>query len=122
MRKGALFLTTVALLVGGCGHTPFPVLDAKLDDFKGKPIKSVTDVLGDADQVTQVGDATSYQWNLAKSLAGAYNFVSAHCEITVFAGKDGAVTHYSYNGNNAGCSRYAVKLDSNYHFAKGLVD
>jgi hypothetical protein len=122
MRKGALLLGILAFAAAGCARAPFPVLDAKLDALKGKPIKSVTDALGDPTQVSAVGDEMSYHWSLTKKFGEAYNLVSAHCDIAIFTTKSGLITHYSYRGNNVGCSRYAIKLDSSYHFAQGILD
>lgn len=122
MRIGTLLLTALIPLLAGCGHTPFPVLDSKLDALQGKPIKTVSDVLGNPDQVSQAGDETSYQWSLTKNFGAVYDAVSARCDIAVFTGKNGLITHYTYSGNNIGCSRYAIKLDKSYHFAQGILD
>lgn len=122
MRKNAMVIATLGFLVAGCAPSPFPVLNEKLDALKGKPIKSVTDVFGDPDQVSEAGNEKSYQWNLTSNFGAAYNVVAFRCTITVFADKDDKITHYSYDGNNAGCSRYARRLDSGYHFAQGILD
>ena len=114
MRTTALPLVMLAALVAGCADTPFPVLGAKLDAMKGKPITVITDALGSPRQVSQVGDETSYLWSLTKKFDDPYNFIAAQCDITVFTGKGGAITHYSYYGSSSGCSRYAKKLDSGY--------
>ena len=122
MRRGAVVLMMLGLLIAGCGRTPFPTIEAKLDGFKGKSIKSVTDALGPPDQKADVGDETSYQWNLTRNFGAAYNLVAFRCDIMVYAGRDGNISRYSYDGNNAGCSRYAIKLDQDYHFVKGVLD
>lgn len=116
MRSAAVLLTLLGLLLAGCGRTPFPTLQAKLDALKGQPIKTVTDALGEPNEVADVGDEKSYKWTLTTNLGAAYSLVAFRCEIVVFAGKDDAITHSAYDGNNGGCSRYAEKLDSGYHF------
>ena len=122
MRYSALLFTMFALLLGGCARTPFGVMDAKLDAMKGKPIKTATDALGDPSEIVDVGDEKSYRWSLTAGLGGAYSALAFRCDIAIFADKGGNISHYAYNGNNAGCSRYAIKLDSEYHFAKGILD
>lgn len=114
MRTSALPLILLIPLLAGCGPSPFPVLASKLDAMKGKPIKVAMDVLGAPRQVSQVGDETSYLWSLTKEFGTAYNFVAPQCDITVFTGKDGKITHYAYDGTGSACSEYAKKFDSNY--------
>ena len=122
MRKNAMLFATLGFLLAGCAPSPFSAINEKLDALKGKPIKSVTDALGDPDQISEAGNEKSYQWNLTSNLGAAYNVIAFRCTIIVFADKDDKITRYSYDGNNGGCSRYATKLDSGYHFVQGILD
>jgi hypothetical protein len=120
MKKQILLLIVFA--VSACARTPFPVIDAKLDELKGQPIQSVIDKLGAANSQNQSGDGKAYVWTLTSDFGAAYHAVGFGCTITVFADKDGNVSRYSYDGNVGGCGQYAHSLDDSYHAALNLLN
>jgi hypothetical protein len=111
-----------ALALTGCAVSPFPVIDAKIDALKGKPITTLMEKFGDPTEQNQAGAEKIYIWSLAHNFDAAFQAVGFSCTIQVFVGKDGKIAHYSYDGNFGGCARYAHRLDNNFHLAQGLVD
>jgi hypothetical protein len=121
MRKQAI-IVAFAFAIAGCSRTPFPVIEAKLDELKGQPIKSVIDKLGSPTEQNQVGNEKTYVWNLTSNIGVVYQTVGLGCVIKVFADKDDNVIRYTYDGNVGGCGQYAHKLDDGYHTAQGILD
>lgn len=111
-----------AFALAGCAASPFPVIDAKIDALKGKPIKTLIEKFGDPTEQNQAGAEKVYIWSLASNFDAAFQAVGFSCTIKVFVGKDDKIAHYAYDGNFGGCARYAHRLDSNFHLAQGLVD
>lgn len=121
MRKtiGAI---VVALALSACAQTSYPIIQSKLDDLRGQPVKTVIEKLGDPDEQIKNGDEKGYAWyRLNKSRPEFFaNFLV--CTIKVYVDKDDKVTGFFYSGNNAGCGRYAHKLDNDYRAPRGILD
>ena len=122
MRKESGLIVAFALAVSGCARTPFPVIDSKLDEMKGQPIKAVIDKLGDPTGKVQKGGEKSYVWTLTNDYGAAYHAIGFACTITVFADKGDKVSRYTYDGNVGGGGQYAHKLDDDYHSLHNILD
>jgi hypothetical protein len=121
MKTEWIVAAALAFTAAGCARTPFPVIDAKLDELKGQPAQTVIDKLGDPSEKGEAGGEKTYVWALGKS-GFAYGAVGFNCTITVFADKADNVKHYGYDGNVGGCGYYAHQLDDSYHFAQNVLD
>ena len=122
MKKETAPIVALALVLSACARTPFPVIDAKLDELKGQPIQLVVDKLGAATAQAQKGDEKSYVWTLTSDFGAAYHTIGFGCEITVFTDKDDKVSHYAYDGNVGGCGQYAHELDDDFHSLHNVLD
>jgi hypothetical protein len=104
--KKEIAAAAVLLLLTACGRTPFPVLETQLDSLKGQPAAAVIKKLGDPNETTQIGSEKVYVWS--GDAAGL------SCTVKVFVESVDKVVHYSFDGNVAGCSSYAHRLDKSY--------
>ncbi len=117
MRKQVFVLAGIVLAVAGCGKTPFPVMESALSDLKGQPVNVVYPKIGDPSSQGETAGEKYYVWLSSKS-APPYSFgdtVSLNCTVKIFVDKQDNITHYDFNGNVAGCSHFAHRLDKSYN-------
>lgn len=121
MRRTRVVIA-VALALSACAQNPSPVIESKLGDLKGQPVKTVVDKLGDPDEQIQNHDEKVYVWYRVNKPRREYLANLFGCTIKVFVDKDDKVTGFFYSGNNAGCGRYAHRLDESYQTPHGVLD
>jgi hypothetical protein len=112
----------VALALSGCAQNPFPVIQSTLGDLKGRPVKTVVEKLGDPDEQIHDGDEKAYVWYRVNKPRQEFLSNLVECTIKVFVDKDDKITGFFYSGNNAGCGRYAHKLDDSYQTPRGVLN
>jgi hypothetical protein len=112
MRKASLVIAAITL--SACASDPFPAMQAKLDGFKGQPVQSLIARLGAPDETDPNGEAKTYVWFRVNKSGPDYQESFVDCTIKAYADKDDKITGFFYTGNNAGCGRYARKLDENF--------
>ena len=111
MTRTAIITIGVALALSACAEGSFPVLQSRLNDLRGQPVKTLVDKLGDPDEQSGKDDEKAYvRYGLDKS----HPLSRAECTIEVFVDKDDKITGFIHSGNNAGCGRYAHQLDDSY--------
>lgn len=118
MKKRVLVMAAVVLAAGGCALSPFPTLETRLAELKGKAASEVIAKLGDPSRNEQIGGEKAYVWSLSGSGSlsdAAVNTLAFQCTIKVFVDKDDKVAHYSFSGNVAGCGQYAHRLHNSYN-------
>jgi hypothetical protein len=106
VMKKIIAAVAVLLVLGSCGRTPFPVLETQLDSLKGQPAAAVIKKLGDPNETTRIGSEKVYVWS--------GETVGMSCTVKVFVDTADKVVHYAFDGNVAGCSFYAHRLDKTY--------
>ncbi|WP_158813992.1 hypothetical protein [Methylocapsa sp. S129] len=114
MKKQRFVLAAALLVLAGCGRTPFPVLEAQLGGLKGQPAQAVIKKLGEPNETSESAGERVYIWSTSDGSALAGDAVGLHCTVKVFVDKGDRVAHYDFNGNVAGCSHYAHRLDKSY--------
>ncbi len=112
MRTASLVIAAIAL--SACARDPFPAMQAELDSFKGRPAQSLIERLAAPDETDKNGDAKTYLWFRVNKSGPEYQEDLVDCTIKAYADKDDRITGFFYTGNNAGCGRYAHKLDENF--------
>jgi hypothetical protein len=113
MRKANLVIA-VALALSACARDPFPAMQAKLDSFKGRPAQSLIARLGAPDDTDKNDDGKTYLWFRVNKSGPEFQEDFVDCTIKAYADKDDRITGFFYTGNNAGCGRYAHKLDEEF--------
>ncbi len=111
MNRTAVVIIGVALALSACADNSFPVLQARLGDLRGQPVKTIVDRFGEPDEQSGKGDDKAYVWY---GLDKSHPLSLAECTIKVFVDDDDKITGFFHSGNNAGCGRYAHRLDENY--------
>lgn len=104
--KKLIAAVAVILVLAACGRTPFPVLETQLDSLKGQTAAAVIKKLGDPNEMTQIGSGKVYVWS--------GDTVGMSCTVKVFVDNADKVVRYAFDGNVAGCSFYAHRLDKSY--------
>lgn len=123
MIRTTIVLIAAAFALAGCADPSLPIIQSRLGDLKGEPVSTVVERLGAPAEQIKNGDDRTYVWYgthkpRTSALTGYYE-----CTIKVFADEHDKITGVFYAGSNAGCSRYAHRLDNNYpvaHIVFGL--
>jgi hypothetical protein len=98
----------VASALAACGGQSWlPVFDARLAPLKGQPIETLIGKLGPPNEQTGAGDDSAYFWY---GVDKAHPWRLAECTIRAGVDKNGRIAELLYFGNEAGCGRYARKL------------
>ena len=113
MRKANLAIAA-ALALSACASDPFPAMQANLDSFKGQPAQSLIARLGAPDETNKDGDARTYVWFRVNKSGPEFQEDFIDCTIKAYADKSDVITGFFYTGNNAGCGRYAHRLDEDF--------
>jgi hypothetical protein len=121
MRKTSAGIA-VAFALSACAENPSPIIESKLGELKGQPVQAVVDKLGEPDEQDKIHDERVYVWYRVNKPRQEYLANLVGCTIKVFVDKDGKVTGFFYSGNNAGCGRYAHKLDESYQAPRGALE
>jgi hypothetical protein len=120
MKKQTFVLVGAILGVAGCGRTPFPVLETQLDGLKGQPAQAVIAKLGAANQTSEIAGEKVYIWS-ASDASRAGDAVGFECTVKVFVDRNDKIARSDFNGNVAGCSHYAHRLDKSYDLLRSTT-
>ena len=107
-------LVVAAFVLAACARDPFPAMQAQLESFKGRPAAALFERLGAPDETDPAGDGKTYLWFRVNKSGPDYQEAFVDCTIKAYADKDDKISGFFYSGNNAGCGRYAHKLDANF--------
>jgi hypothetical protein len=120
MKKQTFVLVGAILGVAGCGRTPFPVLETQLDGLKGQPALAVIAKLGAPNQTSEIAGEKVYIWS-ASDASRAGDAVGFECTVKVFVDRNDKIARSDFNGNVAGCSHYAHRLDKSYDLLRSTT-